>query len=138
MRSVSAGGSGPRYLMERSHAEVWRPFSAASSSRMNCWHGEGQSRSERGTPGARRNAKSRYLSSPASGAALAAWHEVGGDLGHHARLESVVLDEMPSKELSEQRPRSMDLGCPADCFRNAYGLPLLSLSDIGLSVQRSV
>ncbi|CAD6250971.1 unnamed protein product [Miscanthus lutarioriparius] len=34
MRSVSAGGSGSRYLMERSHAEVWRPSSVSSSSRM--------------------------------------------------------------------------------------------------------
>jgi len=38
----------------------------------DCWRGDGQSRSERGMSGARRNAKSRYLSSPASGAALAA------------------------------------------------------------------
>ena len=45
------------------------------------WRGEGQSRSERGMSGARPNAKSRDLSSPASGAASAAWHEVGGALG---------------------------------------------------------
>jgi hypothetical protein len=109
MRSVSAGGSGPRYLMGRSHAEIWRPSFAASSSRMTV-----SAVTDRvgASEASRCSTKCQVKVSQLScfRCSLGGLASSRRGFGHRALLEPVVLDEMPTKE---QRPRSMDLGCAA-------------------------